>query len=448
MKKNLKKLIWLPVLLFVSKGSLSQARELSLQNALQLAAKGNRQLQMQFLETHKATEAVKEAKSYLLPTVTVNSGYTAYGERPVTYLRNENSSPKLNDVRVGGRFAFDASISATYPLVNHGLQSNIRLAGISEQIRKEESREIAEQVALNISQLYLTVLMNREQVAVLQQSLLRNEKALKDSRSLFLQGKNLKTDTLSNYISVQNLKAAVSARENNIHVLSAQLKQLMGVEDSVEFVFTDSLAFHEIGKMNHISSSGYSIAVDNRKDVKIQSLQIEQEKEKLEKEKAGFKLQLWAVAQYQVQSQADNLKVWNYGLPRTSFAGLRLSIPIYSGHRLKYKTAQSDAAIRQGEVAMAELKSSIQTELISLSANLQEARNQWQIQRQNVEAAQINYTMMNDRYRHGLGSRLELTDAELGLTKARLDHLQAVYSIRLIELQLKKAMGVLQLNQQ
>jgi outer membrane protein TolC len=154
---------------------------------------------------------------------------------------------------------------------------------------------------------------------------------------------------------------------------------------------------------------------------------------------------LWAVAQYQLQSQQDNLKIWDYGFPRTSFAGVRLSIPIYSGGRAKYKTAQSQFDMQQNDLAIAELKNGIQTELISLSANLQEAYNQWKIQQQNVDAAQINYTMMNDRYKNGLSNRLELTDAELALTKAKLDNLQSIYLIKLSEVQLQKAMGILRL---
>ncbi len=446
MKKHYQKLLWLPVLLFTANTMTAQTKELSLQEALQMASKGNRQLQIQWLENRKAAEAVKETKSFLLPTVTANGGYTVYGERPVIYLRNESGSPKLDDVKYGGRFSIDGNVAANYPLINPGLRSNIRLAGINEQIRRQETKGTEEQLALQISQLYLTVLMNKEQVLVLEQSLLRNERALKDSRSLFLQGKNLKTDTLSNYISVQNLKASVSSLQNNINVLSVQLKQLMGVEDNMNFVFTDSLSLGSAENNFPVSSAGLSIAYDNRKDIRVQALQIDQGKEQLQKEKANFKPQLWAVAQYQVQSQADNLKIWNYGFPRTSFAGVKLSIPIYSGNRVKYKTAQSDLSIKQNEMALTELKSSIQTELISLHANLQEARNQWQLQQQNVDAAQINYTMMNDRYRFGLGNRLELTDAELGLTKAKLDQLQAIFSIRLIELQLKKAMGILKLN--
>jgi outer membrane protein TolC len=53
--------------------------------------------------------------------------------------------------------------------------------------------------------------------------------------------------------------------------------------------------------------------------------------------------------------------------------------------------------------------------------------------------------MMNDRYKNGLGSRLELTDAELALTQAKINYLQAVYNIRVLHIELQRSLGVLKL---
>ena len=123
MKKHYQKLFWLSVLLFAANTMSAQTKELSLQVALQMASKGNRKLQIQWLENRKAAEAVKEAKSFLLPTVTANGGYTVYGERPVIYLRNENGSPKLDDVKYGGRFSMDGG--AWVPISCRGTLSTI-----------------------------------------------------------------------------------------------------------------------------------------------------------------------------------------------------------------------------------------------------------------------------------------------------------------------------------
>lgn len=53
--------------------------------------------------------------------------------------------------------------------------------------------------------------------------------------------------------------------------------------------------------------------------------------------------------------------------------------------------------------------------------------------------------MTEDRFKNGLGSRLELTDAELALTQAKINYLQAVYNLRILHTELQHALGVLEL---
>jgi len=81
-----------------------------------------------------------------------------------------------------------------------------------------------------------------------------------------------------------------------------------------------------------------------------------------------------------------------------------------------------------------------------LLSKVKEAYNQNKIQEENVKAADISYKMIKDRYQYGMSSRLELTDAELALTQAKINALESVYNIRLLELQLEKALGLLRLK--
>ncbi len=53
--------------------------------------------------------------------------------------------------------------------------------------------------------------------------------------------------------------------------------------------------------------------------------------------------------------------------------------------------------------------------------------------------------MVNDRFANGLSSRLELTDAELALTQAKINYLQAVYNIKVLHVQLQQSLGLLKL---
>lgn len=429
----------------VSSSAVFAQQQMSLKDVLKVTAKGNRQLQIRSLELKRSEEMVKEAKSFLLPSVQLNSSYLFFAERPVIYLRNESAMPKAIDTKYGGRLAFDANVTAVYGLTNPVVKNQVKTAALRQRTELHNKKALEEQLAVEVSQLYYTILFYEQQKQVLSQSQLRNEQALTDARNLYLQGKNLKTDTLSHFIAVQNIKLAVSAIENQIRVTHMQLKQVMGAELSEELLLTDSLAIETASIHLLLSSATMEIAGNNRSDLHLAKLQLEQNKLQTERVRAMYKPQLQVFAQYQVQSQADDYRFKYYGLPRTSFAGVRLTVPIYSGNRMKYQSAAAALAVKQQELALADITSKVETAIAALVVKLQNELEQWIIQKQNVYAAFSSYQMQYERYKAGLGSRLELADAELKLTQTRLEDTRLQYSIRLLTTEYQKALGLLTL---
>jgi len=81
---------------------------------------------------------------------------------------------------------------------------------------------------------------------------------------------------------------------------------------------------------------------------------------------------------------------------------------------------------------------------VTLENNLKEVFQRLSIQEKTVHAAQMNFNLVNDRYKNGLSSRLELSDAELALTDAKMNQLYSIFNVKLAKLQLDKALGILQ----
>ena len=424
----------------------AQTRTLSLKEAYSVASKANRQLLISKIEELKAEAAVTEARSYLSPNIAASGNYSFYTEKPVIFLRNESSAKVVQDTKIGGRNNFSAAIVASYPIINPVVKSKIRTAGINERLQRKRTEDVESEIALEIGRQYLNVLFYKEQLALLKQSRERNERALKDSRSLFLQGKSLKTDTLQNYISVQNLNASISALQNNIDVQILQLKQLLALDEADSIELMDSLNHTINYGMLQTKETLEDVALNNRNDLRIHMLRMDIGREQLEGVKAEFKPNLSAVGTYQLQAQSDKFSFWNYNVPRTSFVGVQLNVPIYSGNKKQSKISQQQFNKQQDEIMLADMKAKIKTELNSLASKVEEAYNQNKIQEQNVEAAGISYKMIQDRYQYGMSSRLELADAELALTQAKIDALASIYNIRLLELEMEKALGLLRLN--
>ena len=62
--------------------------------------------------------------------------------------------------------------------------------------------------------------------------------------------------------------------------------------------------------------------------------------------------------------------------------------------------------------------------------------------RKTVDQAKENYELASGRYQVGVGSPLEITDAEVLLANARANYIQAVYTYKTSEARIEKAMGI------
>jgi outer membrane protein TolC len=150
-----------------------------------------------------------------------------------------------------------------------------------------------------------------------------------------------------------------------------------------------------------------------------------------------------AFGQLQAQGQRDDLRLGSYGWPRTSYLGAQVNVPIFSGFRTEARVQQTKLATRQEEIRLTYLKERIRNELDARLSSVRDAYTRTQVGKETVAATQVGYGQVAERYRLGLATRLELTDAELSLSQARINHLQALYDWQVAQVELQKATGQL-----
>ena len=449
MKKNISYIV--TILLLISSVNIvyAQKKTLSLTDALEMAKQGNKALQVQVLEEINAKEKTRETKGALLPTISANLGYSYYFDRQVIFMPGSfaGTNKPVQDIAVGGKNIYNGFVSLYQPIFSPAANQLTKASKINEKIEREKTADLKSQVALQVSTRYLDLLMMNSQLGLLDQSLQRNIKALQYSRALLAQGKGLKADTLRSFIAVENLKSSISYLKNNVEVSGIELKRLIGLNDVSELELTDNLELGiEANKSEFYQvDEAFKIAEVNRKDLNIQKLSIDLQQKKLKATQAMLLPQLSLVGQYQVQAQADNMKFGEYALPRTSFLGLQLTVPIFNGYRTKSQISQAKIKAEQEDIRLNDLKDKVKTELATIISKWKEANTQMDIQKTTVQSAELNHHMMEDRFKNGLGSRLELTDAELALTQAKINYLNAVYNLQMLHVELQNALGLLNL---
>ncbi|SHF72402.1 TolC family protein [Chryseobacterium vrystaatense] len=446
------KILYIATVLFLTHNVnvlYAQKTALTLTDALEMAKQGNKAIQIQVLEEIHAKEMTRETKGSLLPSISANAAYSRYFDRQVIFLPGSfaGTDKPVQDVAVGGKNVYNTFVSLYQPIYAPVKHELTKVSKINEKIENMKTADLKSRVALKVSTGYLDIMMMNRQVGSFEQSLERNIRALKDSRSLLAQGRGLKSDTLRSFIAVENLRSSVSYLKNRIDVSAIELKRLIGLKEPVEIELTDPLELGIATSQTEFQQvdEAFRIAEKNRNDITIQKLVIDLTQKKLKATQAELLPQISLIGQYQVQLQADDFKFSQYAWPRTSFVGIELSVPIFNGNRTKSQIIQSKIKAQQEDLRLNDLKDEVRTELATIISKWKEAITQLDIHETTIKSAELNHKMVESRFQNSLGSRLELTDAELALTEAQINYLNAVYHLRILHVQLQNALGLLSL---
>ena len=424
-----------------------QERRLSLDEALIIARENNRALKIEMLQAKAAQEQTSIAKADLLPTISASGGYSYYVDRQVIFMPGAftgNETEPVVDVAVGGKNVFNSSILLHQPVISEASRRKVKAAQINESISKMNVKDHQANLIMDVTAKYYKAMLIQESISLNKQSLDRNLRSLEDSRMLLLQGKGLKIDTLRNFIVTENLRTSINHLENEKKVLLLDLQQSLGIRKEESLVLTDSLTHDAEVRYFAAVESVYSDAIQHRPDIQSKKLMVELEKTLLRQSKAKRLPTLSFIASYQIQAQADDSNFGSYHWPKTSFVGLQANVPIFSGNRINARVRQAEIEWESSLLSLEDATEKANTEIASLQNNLKERLQRLSVQKQTIYAAENNFRIVSDRYKHGLSSRLELSDAELALTEAKLNQVNLIFSVKMAKLQLDKALGILQ----
>lgn len=442
---NDKKILFYTVLAFLGICLLSyavQAQEpLSLRKAVSLAVTHNREVKAAGIGVEKSAQQVRVAKSLTLPTVTAGAQAAHYFWLPVFFGLDGNSSKdKIAYGRFGGKDQAAATVAVVQPLYNAQAAPALRSARLQEKLDKASLADQTVFIAAAVKQTYWQIVVLNERIRLQQESLGRNRKALEDAKSLLAQGRALRVDTLRAYTSVKNLEPDLLKLSYALEVGKLQLKALMGLDSLQEIQLTDSLVVPGAAALP-AEAEIYAEALKNRPDLQALALQPQIDDQQIRLAAAARKPSLNAVGQYQVQTQVNRFNYLEGYYPSVPFVGLQLSVPLFSGFSNVARIQQAKLSRQQSVLHRDNAYEQLKAQVRQVMADLQETTARIQTRLTVKETAQLSYDITQYRYARGVASRLELTDAELALTAAQSNYLEAIYDYLSARIALDKITG-------
>ncbi len=426
-----------------TKAGAGQEIRLSLEKAVAEGLERNRDLEVARLDRAVAGQQVREAWSAVLPQLDAAFDYTRTLEPSVIYFPDITGSDptRLLPLEISQDNAMVGTLSLSQPVFNLKALAGIRASSAARKISMEAYRQAEAGVISIIRRAYYNALITEEQVGILEQSLSRWMTALSDSRARFRQGVAADIDTLKAFLSVENVKPDLIQAKNSAATARTQLKNAIGIDPETPIVLTDSLVFQE-GQYPATAREAYQEALSARPEVRRLELQVAAEAQNVAAFRAERFPAVTAVGQLQAQTQFnDGIALGDTDWPVTSSVGLQVSLPIFTGFRISSQVEQAKLGRLQTMTRLEDLKADIRAEVEMKLSGLDESRKRIEVQDRTIRTAERSYGITLLRFREGVGSRLELADAELQLNKAKTNYLQAVYDYLIARVECDRALG-------
>jgi len=326
-----------------------------------------------------------------------------------------------------------SSVSLSQNIYDFGkTPGQVKIQDLNLESSRSDLENISDQIAFNVRQAYYGVLQARRNRDVAAETVKQFQQRLEQAKGFYDVGTKPKFDVTKAEVDLSNAKLSLIKAENAGRITIVNLNNTMGIPNAPEYDIEDNLSFQ---KYETAFEDALSAAFKNRHDIKSILTKTTAAENSVELAKKGYYPALTGNASYNWSGETFPLDHgWN--------VGATLSFPIFSGFLTKYQVEESRANLDVLKANEELLRQNVFLDVQQAYLNLKEAEERIPAAELTVKQAEENFEIANGRYTAGVGNPIEVTDAEVALSNAKRDYIQALYDYKIAQASLGKAMGV------
>ncbi len=450
--------------------------KLTLEECIQYALENSVNIKNAVIDEEIADARVKETRGIGLPQIDATVGVLHNQKLPRFFAQyfapvdgqesffDLSGVPGIQDGDVVGLPNFfqlkssgNATLTVSQILFNGSYLVGLKAASAYRELSIRSTRQSKEQLIQQVTKAYYAVLINKDRMNLFDNNIARVDSLLKTTQALNKNGFAESIDVDRIQVTLNNLIAErdkfYNLQELAVHLLKFQMNYPMGQPIDVAGDISDLQVDESLLKQyelnwDYTKRSDYALLEANRN---LQQLDV--------KNKFSTALpSLTAFANLGYSTQSPTIGVIfktetsgvddtpEYGPDKwyssTSF-GLNLSIPIFSGLQRSYRLQQAKLNLMKVENSFSSLKSAIDLEVKQAAISYLNAIKSLESQRANTSLAENIARVTKIKYEEGVGSNLEVIDAEAALKEAQTNYYNALYDALIAKVDLDKAYGKL-----
>ena len=419
-------------------------RPITLEQAIELALKNNKDIQQARLELERAEFELREARAALFPTLDLGSGLT-YGnaafldsiaEQNIEALAEEERerNPNISDDEAqaiaeqritntdSASFNFDSNLTLGYDIYNGGFRG-ANISAARKQLRSSELNleSIVEESRFETSRDYYSLQNSDAQVEIQEAAVEDAQQTLKDAQLLERAGLGTRFDVLRAEVELAQAQQRLSTAIANQNIARRQLAETLSISHDTELATADKI--EEAGIWELSLPESIVQAFKNRAELEQLLLQREIADNQRTIALSEVRPRVSANASYALGNDFENDDIDfndNYQL------GLNLQWRLFDGGAARASARQAEKDGEIAETQFADQRNQIRFNVEQAFYGLESNQRNITTATKEVELAEESLRLARLRFQAGVGTQTDVIDAQTQLTTARGNLLSSI----------------------
>jgi len=428
-------------------GSTSlMAQQFGLKEAVDYAVTHHVQVKNAQIDVLNAEAKINEIKAIGLPQVNGNFALTnnVLMQRmfiPAKIFNPSAAEGELIAAKFGVENSGFSSIGLSQLIFDGSYLLGLKASAVYKELSQKSLTQSKQSIAENVTKAYYGILVNEKRMGLLDVNISRLDSMLKDTRALQKAGFAEKIDVQRLEVQANNLK---TEHENLIRLqelgytllkfqMSYPIEEPIQLKDKLETVQLQSIE-NNLAPFEYANRIEYSIlkTQENLAELDVKNV------------KSGYLPRVVFSGSYGANTGANAFgdlfrKQW-FDNAAITFG---IQIPIFDGFSKKYKAIQSENTLKKVRQSFDLLKSSIDLQRNQSSISLRNALESLREQQANLDLANEISRVSRVKYKQGVGSSLEVLNAEASIKESQVNYFTALYNALIAKVELEKANGTL-----
>lgn len=436
--------VFIPLFIIASLNLTKAQQSFSLEQAVAYALENSFDMADARYNTDISRKQALEAISYGLPKLSASLDYVYYYQLPISILPGEVVGQPGQDVEVQFGLPNNMDVGADVSQLVFDMRYFIGLkatGAIKEQgLAREELSEIDVREA--VTKAYYYVLITKRSLEILKENRKSLEDITTETKAQYEAGfvQELDVDRLE--LQLSNLETTILNTDLLLENATLALKFTMNYPFEEELILTEDLESAILGLTTQTDDQIRNFVATQRKEYEILELQEELKTYDFQQKRAGYYPTLVAFANYTLNAQRNSFNFSNDGKWfDIGQVGFSLNIPIFNGLNTKAITDQAKIGALKAKNDLEKFASSAKLEVLSANNEFQNKYRNFENQRANLDLAQKILDKSRVMYKVGVGTSLELSQAESDFIQTQNNFLSSVYELAVAYIDLQVALG-------